>query len=282
MTTEAILPARYQIRKLTTNELDWAKSIITHSNLYNSPIWSILYPDTPPGKVASQAYSMFKTLDYHHLHGINSGHSYAVFDTEYVFKHPSSAATGGKLHWDFTKTSATGPELLEQMDFPLVHVALGYDAFHPMDHSKLDEFVSFLPELGILFNTAEEQDPRDKNSEGKKPKVPGEVIIRSGTATRGGYEGLGLAKATAHWYMKEKAKEGFRLIQIDSAARAVDTIWGHPPEPFTAVVTNSFETLELEIEEEKEDQDGNKVKIKRKPFVPADLYCARTVVTLRE
>lgn len=269
MATEPVLPARYQIRKLTPADLDWAKAIITHSNLFNSPVWSVLYPDK--GTEAPRAYNMFRTLDYHHLHSINSGHSYGVFDTEYVFKRPESAATGGKLYWDFENLSATGVDLLDQMDFPLVHVALGYDAFEPMDLARLGEFVSYLPELGILFKILEEQDPRDP--EEKKPKAKGEAIIRSGTCTRGGYERLGLTKGVAHWYMKEKAREGFRSIQIDSAAKAVDTVWGNPPAPFTAQVTNGFETRELEVEGE----DG----VKRKPFVPADVWCARTVVDLR-
>lgn len=269
MANESTLPPRYQIRKLTSADLDWARAIIVHSNLFNSPVWSVIYPESK-GNAAQQAYNMFKALDYHHLHAIGSGHSYGVFDTEYVFKRPESAATGGKLYWDFEDLSATGADLLKRMDYPLVHVALGYDAFDPMDHSKLEEFISYIPELGILFKTIEEEDPRDP--EGRKPKALGQAIIRAGTCTRGDYEGKGLTKRVAHWYMREKAKAGFKSIQIDSAAKAVDTVWGNPPPPFKAEVTSSFETKDLEVEE-----NG----VKKKPFVPADVWCARTVVTLR-
>ena len=137
MTATFKLPPRYEIRKLGPEHLDWIKAILTHSNIYCSPIWKVLYPDDK----AKRAYVMLNNLDYHVLHGINSGHSYGAFDTEYQFKRPESAATGGKLYWDFDNLNATGEELLVQMDFPLASIALAYDGFNEMDFAQLEPFI---------------------------------------------------------------------------------------------------------------------------------------------
>jgi len=267
MTATFKLSPRYEIRKLSPEHLDWSKAILTHSNIFCSPVWKVLYPDDK----AKRAYGMFTNLDYHVLHGITSGHSYGAFDTEYKFKRPESAATGGKLYWDVDNLDATSSELLEQMDFPLVSIALGYDGFHELDIARLVPFINVsIPAVMILFATLNSTDPR--GPEAQKPKATGEVIVRNGTSTREDYEGLGLAKGLAHYMMNEKAKEGFKAIQIDSAATAVGKIWGNPPAPFTAEMTCSFETATFEMDGE----DGEKMK----PFLPADQLCARTIVTL--
>ena len=101
------LPPRYEIRKLELEHLDWIKAILTHSNIFCSPIWKVLYPDDK----AKRTYAMFNMLDYHVLHGIHSGHSYGAFDTEYKFKRPESTATGVKLYWQHDNLNATGAAL---------------------------------------------------------------------------------------------------------------------------------------------------------------------------
>jgi hypothetical protein len=42
-------------------------------------------------------------------------------------------------------------EMLAQMDFPLVSIALSYDDFVPLDPSKMKPLVAVLPEYPILF-----------------------------------------------------------------------------------------------------------------------------------
>ena len=114
------LPSRFQIRQLTERDIPHALAIATHANIFHSPIWAPTYPN----RQAARAYRLQKTGTNFIAINIISGLSYGVFDTEYKFKRPESAATDGRLWWDDRNTDATGAELLEQMDFPLVSIAM--------------------------------------------------------------------------------------------------------------------------------------------------------------
>lgn len=87
-----------------------------------SSIWEPLLPEPK----AANALRAFSALDGHFSHAIRSGHSYAVVDSEYAFRRPGSAETGGRLYWDELDPgdpdfAAQGGRLMyEGMDFPLV------------------------------------------------------------------------------------------------------------------------------------------------------------------
>src|SRR4051794_9977437 len=103
-------PSRYEIRPLTIDHLPWARAILTHSNIFRSPVWSKLYPSNQ----TARAYQFFTACERLMTLNTLSGLSYGLFDKRYVFKRPESAATGGKLYWDFDDLSATWEDLLEQ------------------------------------------------------------------------------------------------------------------------------------------------------------------------
>ncbi|KAK3335270.1 hypothetical protein B0T19DRAFT_446977 [Cercophora scortea] len=258
------LPPRFEIRKLEPKHLTWAQAIITWTNSYKSPVWTPIYTDLP-----RNAYSLYNTSAYFVNHGITSGHSWGVFDTEYQYKHPESAEAGGRLLWDPSNMSATEDDLLDQMDFPLVSVGLAYDGINEIDMAQMAVMMEALPLLGTLFHTLENEDKRDPAS--WKPKAAGEVLLRNGTSTRGRYEGMGLAKTLAHFIMRDAAAKGFRGIQIETANRAVEHIWLNPPPPFKGEIVSTLHTGEFE-----EEVDGVKVK----PFAPSSVLCTKIYLTL--
>lgn len=255
------------IRKLESRHIPWAQAIITHSNIFHSPVWSKVYPD---GQV-ERAYKFYNAVERLCELNIESGLSYGVFDAAYQFKRPESAAEGGKVYWDDTNLDATEEQLLEQMDFPLVSIAMSYDEGSGRDNSEWAPLIELMPLFGKLFSTVGPMDERDPES--WKPKGPGEVLARGGTATRIDYEGHGLAKGVAHWIMFEAAAMGFRAIQIGLAHPAVQRMWMNPPPPFKAELIYSFNTATYE-----EEIDG----VKSKPWAACgDTPFSKIWVTLR-
>lgn len=103
------LPSHLEIRKLTPEHLQWAAAVISYTNVFYSPIWAVVYPDNQTKRL----YDGTEASAYLVAHQIESGLSYGVFDTNYAFKRPESAATGGKLYWDHANLDATKAELLE-------------------------------------------------------------------------------------------------------------------------------------------------------------------------
>ncbi|KAK4455348.1 hypothetical protein QBC34DRAFT_460252 [Podospora aff. communis PSN243] len=212
--------SRFQVRPLLPEHIPWARVIITHSNIFHSPVWPILYPTD----LTCRAYAFFTASEKLMTLNTLTGLSYGLFDTQYTFKHPSSIPTGGKLHWDLTNTAATPQELLHQMDFPLVSIAMAHDAAEPRrDGSEWKEVIDILPRLATLFGEVEKNDERDEGI--WKPKVMGEVIYRGGTSTRADYEGLGCAKMLAHACMREWKGRGYRGMQVGVAHPAVVRIF---------------------------------------------------------
>lgn len=262
-------PPGFEIRKLEQKHADWACAIISHSNIFHSPVWSKLYPDAQ----TKRAYDTFEAAKRLMALNIASGHSYGVFDTNYQFKRPESAAEGGKLYWDPANLDATGADLLDQMDFPLASIAMAYDDGDPTrDGSEWAPLVACLPRFSTLFHVIMQGD--GSGTEVKKPESTGQVIERGGTSTRHDYEGRGLAKALGHCVLYEWANQGFRIMQIGAANQGVVNIFTKPPAPFKGEIVGRLKTLQYEEEEE----DGKKIR----PFaVCGDVPCVRIIVTLQ-
>ncbi|KAK6088539.1 hypothetical protein SCUP234_00419 [Seiridium cupressi] len=226
MANPAGLPSRYEIRTLGPEHVDWAKAIVIHSNVFVSPVWPAIYPE----KKTTRAYAGYKAADYLVEHQINSGLSLGLFDREYVYKRPESKATSGKLWWDLSDESPDGDKLLEQMDFPLLSVALAYDGINHLELPKLMPLLAVLPTFGTVYRVLGERDPRDAKS--WEATGPGQVLMRNATATKVGEEGHGFMKTMARHMMRKAADEGFRGIQIECAHDAVIHVWSNPPGPF--------------------------------------------------
>ncbi|KAF2251619.1 hypothetical protein BU26DRAFT_240503 [Trematosphaeria pertusa] len=238
------LPPRYEIRKLGPEHFPWANAIVVHSNLFHSPVWPNLYPD----KLTERAHAAYEAGEYLWMHQINSGMSFGVFDTAYTFKCAESKAAGGKLYWDKREPGiqdtqglkAEGMRLLEQMDFPLVSVALAYDAANPLDMEKMGPLMAAIPHFGLLYHILATRDTRDPAS--WQPKAHGEVLLRNATSTRHDYEGEGLMAGLARWLMRESDARGYRGIQIECVNDAVDHVWSKPPSPYEGILVSEFHT----------------------------------------
>ncbi|KAL2813964.1 hypothetical protein BJX63DRAFT_393213 [Aspergillus granulosus] len=238
-------PPRFEIRKLEPQHLEWAKAIISHSNVFHSPVWAKIYPENQ----AERFYATFDGTTYLVQHQIDSGLSYGVFDTEYVFKRPESAKTGGAIYWETERDpNLTGDEILEQMDFPLASIALAFDAADPIDMSRLAPLVQALPDFATFAPRLDARDTRDKTT--WEANGPRELLKRMGTATRADYMNAKITKMMAHWLMFDAAEKGFRGINIECYHDAVRHIWTHPPEPFRADLVALFRVDEYEVEKE--------------------------------
>ncbi|EED18270.1 conserved hypothetical protein [Talaromyces stipitatus ATCC 10500] len=255
---EYTIKNRFEIRKLGPQHLPWAKAIITHSNIFHSPIWKEIYPSHK----TQRAYKTFAACDYLISHQINSGLSYGVFDTQYKFKRETSSKTskeggggggGGALYWDENDASATGEELLSQMDFPLVSIAMALDQADPLDLPRLAPLIDALPFYADVQHQIEKLDTRDPAT--WSASAPKQVMLRNGTATRADYEGFGIMKETAHFLMRKAASQGFGAISIECLHDAVCHVWMNPPEPFRASLVAQFNVNQYE----KEDEEGKVV-----------------------
>ena len=271
------LPDRYEIRQLTEKELPWIAAIVIHSNMFHSTVFPIAYPN----ERAKRCYAAFKAADYLLLHQIKSGHSYGIFDNEYQYKIAEAQKAGGKLLWNPEDESATGAQLLEQMDFPLVSVAMAYDGYNALDMEQMLPLIATLPCFAPVYHTLETLDPRDPKT--WQATGPNQLLLRNATSTRHDYEGLGLMRKLANWLMRYADQEGFRGIQIECLADAVIHVWSHPPEPFGGGVVSEFQTESYE-EEEVEGEGGEKAGAEKRmwnPFNGARQRCAKVYVDLK-
>jgi hypothetical protein len=50
---------RFEIRPLRPEHIEWAKAIITHSNIFHSPVWSNVHPVDK----TKRAYDCFTACD---------------------------------------------------------------------------------------------------------------------------------------------------------------------------------------------------------------------------
>ncbi|KAB8364859.1 hypothetical protein FH972_024720 [Carpinus fangiana] len=180
------LPTRYEIRRLGPEHMVWAKAIVLHANLFQSPVWKQLHAGELTEKLMA---GLSPSVDYLFTHQVNSGLSWGIFDTEYVFKNPASATRGGALYWDPKDTSSTGEQLLEQMDFPLASVALAYDGINRLDYALLGPLVELLPAYSTIMDALGTLDTRDPKS--WEATAPNQVLMRNATATRADYANNG-------------------------------------------------------------------------------------------
>lgn len=230
------LPARYEIEKLTRPEHSlWANAIVSHANVFYSTYLTQIHPDED--KSCRRFNDCITGFSYLMDHQIASGLSYGVFDTEYVYKRPESAKTDGQFYFDPSSESLSPNELLEQMDFPLVSVAMAYDGINPLDLDKMTPLFVALPTFPLVFVALNSQDKRDPQS--WQPTGPKQVLMRAATATRRDYERKGLMGALARFQMRQAANEGFRAINIESASNGVKHVWMNPPNPFWAELVST-------------------------------------------
>ncbi|KAI5868706.1 hypothetical protein GGS23DRAFT_546843 [Durotheca rogersii] len=240
--TTELVPG-FEVRPLGPEHLDVVKALSNHSMMFESPIWSKIIPLSEQTK---HVYRLFEIMGPWAMHGLKSGHSYGLFDTNYVYKRPESAAApgGGKLYWDFDNLSATKEELLQQLDSPLVSVALAYDGFDKFDHARLCPTENWFPGVTGIMKLLVERDTRDPAS--WEPTAHGQVMFRNSTQTRSDYQGHGLMKALSHFLMRQAKKEGFRAIKIECFNEILPRVWLNPPAPFRAVLVSQAHTSEVE------------------------------------
>ncbi|KAF5860934.1 hypothetical protein ETB97_000913 [Aspergillus alliaceus] len=262
MSAPISLTPRFEIRQLGPEHQDWANAIVIHSNIFCSPIWPNIYPTDKTKRL----YQSFRASDYLIAHQIASGLSYGIFDKEYKYKYPSSEETGGKLHWDLNNETATRDQLVQQMDFPLVSVAMSYNGSSPLDLDRLKPLFEAMPLFPAILQRLTELDSR-----GEVTTHEG-VLMRNGTSTRADYEGHGLMKRMAHWLMRDAATKGFKGIEIPCFHDAVIGVWSNPPAPFRGKIV-----AQLNIKDKEEvDEDGKETK----PYTHVDQQVARIYVAL--
>ncbi|KAL0257082.1 hypothetical protein SLS55_007892 [Diplodia seriata] len=271
MTTD--LPSRFEIRNLGPEHSDWALAILCHTNIFYGPMWSSNYKGA---EAVKRCLGLYEHGRYLVDHQIDSGYSFGVFDKEYTFKRPESAATGGRLYWDVERDTADADNLdaeamLDRMDFPLVSIALSYDSINPLDMSRMIPLTRVVPEYGEGFARLIAYDPRDPAT--WKATGPLQVLFRNSTSTRRDYEGRKLMKVQAHWLMRWAKEMGFRGIQIEAFNDAVRKVWTNPPPPFRGEAISEVKTGEEVVEEE----DGTV----RRPFGNSTQTLTRCYVTLK-
>jgi hypothetical protein len=237
------LAPRYEIRRLTPHDAAAAASIVCHSNCFHSTVFPLLYND-----MRTRIHDMLTAATYLVDHQIESGMSFGVFDSQYEYKTDEARAAGGKLLWN-REENASSEKLLEQMDFPLVSVALSYDAHNKLDMSRVAPLVETLPHYAIVFRVLAERDPRDPQT--WEATGPGQVLFRNATSTRHEYEGKGIMGALARWLMREADREGYRGVQIECLNDAVTHVWSKPEAPFKGGVVSEFSAAEWRDEEGK-------------------------------
>jgi len=227
---------------------------------------------TYPNDKTKRFNTFMETATYLVSHQIDSGHSFGVFDTEYTYRSSSSAATHGAFTHDPNDSNADAKSILAAMDFPLVSVALSYDAANPLDMNQLVPLINTVPVFGTIYavlGAADKRDPASWNATG-----PGQVLMRNGTSTRADYEGKGIMAGLARWVMRYAAREGFRGIQIECLADAVTHVWANPPAPFKGGVVSEFNTATYE---EKDEETGEM----RNPFGEAKQRVTKVYVHLK-
>lgn len=244
-----------------------------HSNLFHSPVWPVLYPNDLTARLNA---SLSPAADYLFSHQVNSGLSFGIFDTEYKYKNPASAATNGALYWDANDASTTGEKFLEQMDFPLVSIALSYDGSNPLDNDLLGPLMEILPAYGPIYGELLRLDKRDPAS--WKATGPKQVLMRNATATRIDYAGNGqrLMKHLAHFVMREAKKNGYRGIQIETIHDAVNKVWlaALPDEGMTGEIISDIPNVG-DMEETVEGET-------RKPYALATQRVTKIYVTIEK
>ncbi len=259
------LPEGYEIRQLTREHLKWVRAIVGHTMSFDSPIWR----DAPyEGGPTQRAYDMYRAMKPSSKQCIDSGLSYGVFIKSWKGE--------ARLRWNIKDPSCTREELLKQMDFPLVSVAMSKDftAEKLGPRRKFKSWAEIVPPHGTISRELKRRDESKQNGDIKRqPPGAGDVVRRSGTHTHGDYAGRGLARALAHFVMDRMAERGFSKILIHTGDPHVHKVWANPPAPHAAVVGAVFNTANHV-------EAGPETEEKRNPFGRADVTCSRIWVLL--
>ncbi len=264
----------YRIERLELKHITWVQAIIGHTLSFDSALWA----EAPyEGGQTQRAYDMYVAIGPSADECIRSGLSYGVFKEDWK-PHFDDTNPGGQLRWDTANRNANKDELLKQMDFPLVSVAMtkrtrgkGEAKPHPGDEvKKWHEIIPLFGTISAAFKKQEADNHHDflRDLEDKEKKI----ARRSGTHTRFDYRGKKLMKALAHYIMDELAKE-FDMVAIQSTSETVTQVWENPPEGYKATVTGVFNTAEYL----KKDKDGEMVH----PFGAAKVVCKKIYVDLK-
>ncbi|KAI0377201.1 hypothetical protein F5Y04DRAFT_190097 [Hypomontagnella monticulosa] len=263
------LPPRYEIRLVTPELTEWISALSFHTHFFGSPIWNGIY-DGQQASMALKAHDICRDFYAMPEMGMKNGLSFCIWDKEFVFKRPESAAKGGASYWDEFDLDDPNLEvdgeqkLLDALDFPIVSFALSFDKFAPGDPKGWETAFKATPLNLPMGNYYEAHDPRPKGS--WEPTMAGQVIERGGTGTRRDYHGQGLMKALSKFVMLEMKSRGYRAIQINCGAPQVHRVWTNPPKPFRSSTLVTFPTWFFEMEEE-----GKKIKPFEKSKLP-NLY----------
>ncbi|KAL2194767.1 hypothetical protein P885DRAFT_71172 [Corynascus similis CBS 632.67] len=264
------LPEGYEIRRLEREHLPWVQAIVGHTMSFDSPIWSKVFYEAGP---TQRAYDMYHAIAASALQSIDFGLSYGVFLTNHSCRIPGEK---GRLEWNFGDATATREQLLGQMDFPLVSIALSKDAAAPKPPTAagVRSWGDIVDGHNDISAGLKAGDARDQQI--WVPEREGEVVRRSGTHTRGDHAGRGLARALAHRVMREvrdDERRKFRAILIHTGAEAVNRLWLHPPAPFHAELVSNFDTACFS---KARDETGEVVY---NPFGTAKVECKRIWIT---
>ena len=148
------------------------------------------------------------------------------------------------------------------MDFPLVSIALSYDATDPPDEAKLQDYYDILSVARDMFSHLGSLIPPSARAgyggAGCGELRRGKVLMARSLATRGDYERHGIMKGMAWWLMREAKRWDYEVIETRTGSAAVRRVWENPPEPFRATVMSEFVFGEFEVV----DAEGRK----RRPF----------------
>lgn len=249
------LPEHYEIRPLDLQYREWVAAIIAHGNIYQG--WLGALYEGQRAKTALGFWRIFRTGYERSLEG---NLCYGVFDKDYQFKRPESAATGGALYWsEFNQNDPDleldgRQKLSDAMDFPLVSVAMAHDA-HDQECATLlfGPLTKEFPAMASVFGAAPPDMPAQKAEEGP---TRGSVVGRNGTATADAYTGKGLMKALSHFLMHETKANGYNQIRLGNTSMAVHHVWSNPPAPYKASVLMDYHCQDHEVE-----INGEKVKM---------------------
>ena len=267
--TPTPLPDGYEIRQLELKHITWVQAIIAHTMSFDSPLWA--GPDYV-GDKTKRAYDMFAAIEPSAKEGIKSGLSYGVFQKNWKSR-LDGTKEGGEVRWDPKDLSATEKDLLKQMDFPLVSVAItkrrrreGEPKPQPPEGvTPWSDIVPLFATISGAFRTQEAKSAPPFAS-------PERIAQRSGTHTRSDFKKQRLMRALAHYVMDQLARE-FDMVVIQSTSDSVTEVWEKPPLGYKATVTGVFDTAMYLVV----GKDGKPYN----PFGDAKVVCKKIWVDLK-
>ncbi|KAK4160087.1 hypothetical protein QBC43DRAFT_304035 [Cladorrhinum sp. PSN259] len=201
----------------------------------------------PDIQLLHQAWCWLRNINtFSHLLG--EGRCWGLFDKHYQYKYEIGRELGGVLLWrrDWKNYLAkTRQELLDEMDFPLVSIALAHDVrniwryparmdseikqdLHRQFPGLYDErfFERELMWAKIADKLFERAEFPPRNMEHRVINVRrGRCIWRCGTVTRKDYQNRGRAKALFECLMGRMMIEGFRIMVVHSMHPYIEKIW---------------------------------------------------------